>query len=69
MDKRFLTVEELSCYIGTPVATLYTWTHQKKIPHLKLGRTLRFDRVEIDGWLESRRVALAPAARLLAGRK
>ncbi len=62
MDKRFLTVEELSEYLGTPMPTLYTWTHQKKIPHLKLGRTLRFDRLEIDGWLESRRVAASSKA-------
>jgi excisionase family DNA binding protein len=59
MDKRLLTVDELSQYMCTPVPTLYTWTHQKKIPHLKLGRALRFDRIEIDSWLQSRRVAAA----------
>ena len=35
LEKRFLRIEELSEYMGTPVATLYTWTHQKKIPHLR----------------------------------
>ncbi len=61
-EKIFLRVEELSAYIGTPVATLYTWTHQKKIPHLKVGRSVRFDRREIERWLKERRVAVSPFA-------
>jgi excisionase family DNA binding protein len=68
MDKRFLTVDELSEYLAMPVATLYTWTHQRKIPHIKLGRGLRFDRLEIDKWLESRKVKLSPASLDLAAR-
>lgn len=65
MDKRFLTIDELSDYIAAPVATLYTWTHQRKIPHIKLGRGLRFDRVEIEKWLEGRKVKMSPAAKEL----
>ena len=59
VEKKFLRVEELSAYMGTPVATLYTWTHQKKIPHLKVGRSVRFDRDEINLWLKGRRVAVS----------
>ena len=59
VEKKFLRVEELSAYMGTPVATLYTWTHQKKIPHLKGGRSVRFDRDEINLWLKGRRVAVS----------
>lgn len=59
VEKKLLRVEELSAYMGTPVATLYTWTHQKKIPHLKVGRSVRFDREEINLWLKGRRVAVS----------
>lgn len=69
MDKRFLTVDELSDYLAAPVATLYTWTHQRKIPHIKLGRGLRFDRLEIDKWVEARKVGMAPAALELLARR
>ncbi|MBI3552608.1 MAG: helix-turn-helix domain-containing protein [Elusimicrobia bacterium] len=64
MEKRILTVDELSDYLSTPVPTLYTWTHQRKIPHIKLGRGLRFDRIEIDKWLDARKVESAPRREL-----
>lgn len=57
MEKRLMDVAELSGYLSVPLPTLYTWTHQRKIPHFKVGRSVRFDRVEIDSWLEARRVA------------
>ncbi len=62
VERRFLKIEELSEYMGTPVATLYTWTHQKKIPHLKMGRSVRFDLREIEEWIKKRRVAVSPFA-------
>lgn len=62
LDRRLLKVEELSAYMGTPIATLYTWTHQRKIPHLKVGRSVRFDRDEINLWLKGRRVAVSAFA-------
>ena len=60
MERKLVNIDELSRYLGTPVATLYTWTHQKKIPHVKMGRSLRFDLAEIDLWVNERKVA--PAA-------
>lgn len=57
IENKLLNVEELSRYLNVPLPTLYTWTHQRKIPHIKMGRSLRFDRTEIEGWIESRKVA------------
>jgi excisionase family DNA binding protein len=57
VDKRLLKIGELSAYLETPVATIYMWTHQKKIPHLKMGRAVRFDLRDIDGWLKEKRVS------------
>ena len=67
IGKRFLKIEELSEYMGTPVATLYTWTHQRKIPHLKMGRSVRFDLREIEEWIKRRRVAVSTLAETLTG--
>ena len=54
MNKRIVSIEELSDYLGTPKGTLYHWVSQRKIPYVKLGRSTRFDMQEIDVWLRNR---------------
>jgi len=56
VEKRYLTIEELSNYISTPKGTIYTWTHMRKIPYSKVGRILRFDKQEIDRWMKKKKV-------------
>jgi excisionase family DNA binding protein len=56
MEKLFLNVDELSQYTGIARGTLYVWVCQKRIPHLKIGRMLKFDVREIEVWLAKRRV-------------
>ena len=52
MDKKFVTVSELSQYLSIPKATIYTWVSLRKIPGVvRLGRTLRFEIGEIDRWV------------------
>ena len=62
-EKRLLTVDEASYYLGLTKTTLYTWTCQKKIPHVKIGRALRFDKAEMDAWVESKKIAVPSAHR------
>ena len=59
-EQKLLTITALCNYISTPVPTLYTWVCRKKIPYVKLGRSLRFDREEIDAWLNERKIAPWP---------
>ncbi|MDD5431663.1 MAG: helix-turn-helix domain-containing protein [Candidatus Omnitrophica bacterium] len=54
--KRFLNVEELAEYLGFAVGTLYVWVCRKKIPYLKIGRTVKFDLQEIENWLKDKRI-------------
>ena len=56
VEKRYLTIDELSKYISTPRGTIYSWTHMRKIPYSKVGRVLRFDKQEIDSWMKKKRV-------------
>ena len=57
MEKEFLTIEELSDRLGVKKTTLYSWVASGLIPHLRLGRRLiRFNKEEIDQWLEGQRV-------------
>ena len=51
-----LTVEELSQSLKLSKASIYTKVCRREIPHIKLGRILRFDREEISKWLDGQRV-------------
>jgi len=51
VQKRFLSVKDLSTYLNVPVGTIYSWVHLRKIPHCKMGKTLRFDLQALEGWI------------------
>jgi excisionase family DNA binding protein len=55
-----LTPEQIAELLGVKVSTIYQWTHQEYIPHIKLGRFVRFRQAEIEKWLDKK---------LLRGRK
>lgn len=50
-----LTVKDVSAWLQVKPATVYGWAEQGTIPHLKLGRLLRFDPDEIEAWLRDHR--------------
>lgn len=54
--EKLLTVQDISELLGVPKSYVYSLTHQKKIPHLKIQGHLRFRRVHIDEWLKSQEV-------------
>jgi excisionase family DNA binding protein len=39
-------------YLGVKVSTIYQWTHTGYIPHVKLGRFVRFIEADVLKWLE-----------------
>ncbi|KAF0125442.1 MAG: hypothetical protein FD189_1624 [Elusimicrobia bacterium] len=64
MEKRLLNIKELSEYLGTPKSSIYTQICLGKIPPaciVKMGRALRFERAEIDKWINARRLSLGSA--------
>ena len=52
IEKRLIGINEISEYLDISKATLYSWTLQKRIPHIKMGRLLKFDLQEINEWLK-----------------
>ncbi|NQU74188.1 MAG: helix-turn-helix domain-containing protein [Candidatus Omnitrophica bacterium] len=56
MTKRYILPQELSEYLGISLQAIYEWTSQKRIPHIKLGRLVKFDIIEGDRWLLSQRI-------------
>lgn len=56
--KEVLTTDEAAKYLGVSKSYLYKLTMQQKIPHYKpLGKMCYFNRVELEQWLQSNRVA------------
>ncbi|MDA7857941.1 helix-turn-helix domain-containing protein [bacterium] len=61
MEKRYLTILELSKYIGYSKRTIYNWVSHRAIPvikkpikehsGIKKSSSIRFDIVEIDKWM------------------
>jgi excisionase family DNA binding protein len=54
-DKRLMTVKEAASYLSLSKFTLYELASKRKIPHLRIGKALRFDIRALDTWC-SRRV-------------
>lgn len=47
----FLSIKELSTYLGIKPSTLYAWSSRGIIPHYKVHGLLRFKKDEIDIWI------------------
>jgi excisionase family DNA binding protein len=50
-----LTVKAVSEWLQVKPSTIYLWAEHGGIPHMKLGRLLRFDAKEIEAWLQQQR--------------
>ena len=51
--KNLLDVEDLAKYLKLQKQTIYNWLHQRRISGMKIGGVWRFDKQEIDKWLQS----------------
>ena len=49
-------VEELSKYLKVSDQWVYERVQLKELPHIKMGKFLRFRKLEIDSWLDSKKV-------------
>ena len=57
-ERRYMNTHELAAYLRKPVGSVRVETSRKKIPHVKLGRRVIYDRIAIDEWLASKRVSV-----------
>lgn len=46
--RKLLTLNEAAAYLGISKLTLYGWTSQRRIDHVKVGRLVKFDRQTLD---------------------
>lgn len=57
--RRLIDIDELSTLWSIPKATLYNWVYQGRLPYVKLGRSLRFDVVQIEDFRQQCTMGLA----------
>ncbi|WP_341228455.1 helix-turn-helix domain-containing protein [uncultured Arcticibacterium sp.] len=50
-ERSIMSIDEASEYLQIPKNTLYRYTSQRKVPHKKIGRSLKFKREELVDWL------------------
>ncbi len=53
---RLLTFEEVRAILQIKPSTLYAWCAKGEIPHLRVGRLLRFSHADLERWLKQRRI-------------
>ncbi len=58
--QKLIDIDELADYLKLKKQTIYNWLNQRKITGFKVGGVWRFDRKEIDAWLNSRRRLAKP---------
>jgi len=51
---RLLEAEEVADYLGMRTDWVYREVRAGRLPHIRLGRAVRFRRESIEAWLESR---------------
>jgi excisionase family DNA binding protein len=51
--QRFLSVKEMSEWLGIKSKTIYDWVQTQRIPHRKLGSRVLFCPEEVQQWLDT----------------
>lgn len=52
--EQLLTSKQLSELLQVNLSTVYKWTHMGFIPHVKLGKSIRFNKQDVERWLSER---------------
>lgn len=51
---RLLTPRELAEMLQVKPSTIYQWVHEGFIPHVKVGRLVRFREGDVSRWIDAR---------------
>jgi len=52
---RLVDINRLAEILSVKPATIYGWVHEGYIPHIKLGKLVRFSLKEVEQWLKNKR--------------
>ena len=52
---RLLTIAEAAALLGVKTQTLYLWVSQKRVPHRKIGRLVRFTESDLEEFVDQQK--------------
>ena len=58
-EPRLLDIRAASQYLSTTVWQMRTLVWERKLPHLRVGRRILFDRVDLDQYVDANKVQIA----------
>jgi excisionase family DNA binding protein len=61
--KRLFDVREAARYLSVSTSTLYGWVWQRRIPFVKVGRSLRFAESDLERFIQSNRFEARPVVK------
>ena len=53
MEKRFINIDEFTEIYGLSKSTQAEYRRKRKIPFIKIGMNVRYDKQKIDEWFEA----------------
>lgn len=63
-NNKLLGINECAAYLDVTPDTIYKWISRQKIPHIKLGRLIKFDKEKLDNWLKKKSIRSRSSERL-----
>jgi excisionase family DNA binding protein len=54
-ESGLITIQEAAKFLAVSKSTLYGWVWQRRIPFVKVGRSLRFELAELQKFVQSNR--------------
>ena len=52
-----ISFHDMSKILNIKKGTLYNWVSQRKLPYIKLGKQVLFNKYDIDEWIETKKVS------------
>ncbi|ATG92540.1 MULTISPECIES: helix-turn-helix domain-containing protein [Methylomonas] len=65
MEDRWLSMSDISNYLGVSNDTIYKWIDKQDMPAHRMGRLWKFKKNEVDNWVKTGGAAAEPSARNL----
>lgn len=54
MEKMLLNIKEIATALGVSTATVNKWKKLESLPHLKVGKSVRFREADVRAWLDTK---------------
>ena len=53
MEDRWVSLKEITEYLGIRRETVYRWIEQREMPGHRIGKLWKFKKDEVDAWIKS----------------